>query len=172
MGLLTEWAALIVFPSLMAYAAACDFLTMTISNRVSIALVAAFVLIALISGLSVHDILVFHLACGAAVLVLTFGLFAFGWIGGGDAKLAAATAVWLGWEHLFDYGLEASVLGAALTIGILYFRKYRLPPQLSTTAWAARLHAAGNGVPYGIALAIAGLVLYPETAVWVAVGAA
>ena len=171
MGLLTEWAALIVFPSLMAYAAASDLLTMTISNRVSAALIGGFVLIALLSHMPVQEILVVHVACGAAVLVLTFGLFAFGWIGGGDAKLAAATAVWLGWDNLFSYSLEASFLGAGLTIGILYFRKYRFPPPLIAKAWLARLHAAGNGVPYGIALAVAGLAIYPDTAVWTAAGA-
>ena len=101
--------------------------------------------------------------------MLTFALFAFNWIGGGDAKLAAATAVWLGWTHLFEYGLEASVLGAALTLGILMVRKRELPPLLASRAWAIRLHEAGNGVPYGIALAIAGLVLYPDTAIWTAV---
>ena len=172
MALLTELAALIVFPSLMAYAAASDLLTMTISNRVSMALIGSFLAISLLSGVSLHDVLAVHLACGAAVLLLTFTLFSFGWIGGGDAKLAAATAVWLGWDNLFDYGLQASVLGAALTIGILYFRKYRLPPGLDTKPWLKRLHASGNGVPYGIALAVAGLALYPDTAVWTAVGAA
>ena len=164
-----EVAALVLFPALMAYAAASDLLTMTISNRVSVALVVGFVALAYASGMPLQAILTVHIACGAAVLVLTFALFAFGWIGGGDAKLAAATAVWLGWQNLLDYGLEASILGAALTIGILYLRKYNLPPGLRTRKWLARIHAAGNGVPYGIALAIAGLALYPETALWAAV---
>ena len=166
-----ELAALVFFPALMAYAAVSDLLTMTISNRVSIALVAGFLAMAYGSGMPLTVILSDHIACGAAVLVLTFALFAFGWIGGGDAKLAAATAVWLGWPNLFDYGLQASVLGAVLTVGILYLRKYRLPPGLRARKWLARLHAAGNGVPYGIALAVAGLAIYPETAVWAAVSA-
>jgi prepilin peptidase CpaA len=166
-----ELAALLFFPALMAYAAASDLLTMTISNRVSLALVACFLVMAYASGMPLPVILSSHIACGAAVLALTFGLFAFGWIGGGDAKLAAATAVWLGWPNLMDYGLEASILGAVLTIGILYLRKYRLPPELLNRAWLARLHRAGNGVPYGIALAVAGLALYPETAVWATISA-
>ncbi len=164
-----EVGALVFFPALMAYAAASDLLTMTISNRVSIALVAGFIAMACASGMPLPVILSVHIACGAAVLVLTFLLFAFGWIGGGDAKLAAATAVWLGWPNLFDYGLQASILGAVLTLGILYLRKYSLPPGLRTRKWLARLHTAGNGVPYGIALAVAGLAIYPETAVWAAV---
>jgi prepilin peptidase CpaA len=164
-----ELAALVFFPALMAYAAASDLLTMTISNRISIALVAGFLVMACASGMPLPVILSVHLACGAAVLALTFALFAFGWIGGGDAKLAAATAVWLGWSNLIEYGLQASILGAVLTIGILYLRKYRLPPELQAREWLARLHRAGNGVPYGIALAVAGLAIYPETALWTAI---
>lgn len=161
-------AVLVLFPMLMAYAAASDLLTMTISNGISIALVAGFAVVALATGMPVATLVETHLACGAAVLALTFAFFARGWIGGGDAKLAAATAVWLGWSHLFDYGLAASSLGAALTFGILAIRKRELPSILSGRAWAERLHLAGNGVPYGIALAVAGLALYPDTAVWAA----
>ena len=167
-----EIALLVLFPMLMAYAAVSDLLTMTISNRVSIALVAGFVAVALASGMPPVTLIEDHLACGLAVLVLTFTLFAFGWIGGGDAKLAAATAVWLGWTQLFDYGLTASVLGAGLTFAILAVRKMDLPARLTRQTWIARLHSAGNGVPYGIALAVAGLALYPETAVWAAVATA
>ena len=167
-----EIVALVLFPALMAYAAASDLLTMTISNRVSIALVVGFAGVALASGMPLGTLFATHLACGAAVLVLTFTLFAFNWIGGGDAKLAAATAVWLGWTHLFDYGLQASLLGAVLTIGIVMWRKYALPAMLVDRRWIQRLHAAGSGVPYGIALAIAGLAIYPDTAVWTAVSGA
>lgn len=161
-----QLATLVLFPALMAYAASSDLMTMTISNRISIALLFGFVALGLAGGLSWQVIVIDHLACGAAVLVLTFALFAFGWIGGGDAKLAATTAVWLGWPNLFDYGLAASFLGAVLTFGILYFRKFKLPPALERRDWLARLHAAGNGVPYGIALAVAGLAIYPDTALW------
>lgn len=168
MGQVFALSALIVFPALMAYAAASDLMTMTISNRISLALIVGFVGMALAAGMPMMELLQNHLACGAAMLVVTFLLFTFGWIGGGDAKLAAATAVWLGWSNLFEYGLEASILGAGLTIGILYMRKFALPPFLQGRAWMARLHRAGNGVPYGIALAIAGLAIYPETALWAA----
>ena len=41
-----------------------------------------------------------HVAAALAVLVVTFVFFSRGWIGGGDAKLAAATALWLGFDQL------------------------------------------------------------------------
>ena len=49
------------------------------------------------------------------VLAVTFVFFALGWIGGGDAKLAAATALWLGFDHLLKYLLYASLFGGVLT---------------------------------------------------------
>ena len=106
---------LLLFPLVMAFAALSDLFTMTISNRISIALVAVFVPFAWLVGLSGAEIGI-HLLCGFGVLVLTFGMFAFGWIGGGDAKLAAATAVWVGWQHLGEYGLYSTFLGGMLTL--------------------------------------------------------
>jgi prepilin peptidase CpaA len=166
---MTDSAALVLFPALMAYAAWSDLFTMTIANWISMVLVAVFVALAVASGMPLQSIAVDHLSCGLAVLVITFALFVFGWIGGGDAKLAAATAVWIGWPLIADYGLLASVIGAALTFSILFFRKWALGPRFAAKTWIARLHDRKTGVPYGIALACAGLTLYPETSVWHAV---
>jgi prepilin peptidase CpaA len=165
-----EAATLLFFPALMAFAAISDLLTMTISNRVSIALAALFIALAFACGLPPTKIL-WHLASGAATLLFAFGLFACGWIGGGDAKLAAATAIWLGFDHLGDYALTASALGGVLTVSIIVLRKWPLPGVLLARQWATRLHEPGTGIPYGIALATAGLMLYPETAIWLAAAA-
>jgi len=157
-----ETALLLVFPALMAYAAASDLLTMTIPNRLSLALVAAFAVFAVAGGLSAHAALL-HVGAGAAVLALTFALFGFGWIGGGDAKLAASTALWLGFDHLLEYLLCASLFGGALTLLVLQFRSLPLPGRLVSQRWLERLHQKNGGVPYGIALAAAALVVYPQT---------
>ena len=105
------------------------------------------------------------------MLVLTFGMFARGWIGGGDAKLAAATAIWLGFDHVGDYALSASVLGGLLTLLIIGMRKWPLPAVLMAHQWVARLHEPSTGIPYGVALASAGLLSYPETAIWLSAAA-
>lgn len=159
---------LVAFPLLMIFAALSDLFTMTISNRVSIALVLVFLPFAFFAGLSPAEIGL-HLACGFGVLALTFGMFAMGWVGGGDAKLAAATALWIGWSHIADYGLTSAMIGGALTLMILFARKLPLPSWAMGVTWIARLHDCQTGVPYGIALAIAGLLIYPETVVWNAV---
>lgn len=153
---------LLLFPALMAFAASSDLLTMTISNRLSLALTGGFFLMALITGMSLPD-LGMHLAAAALVLAVAFACFAMGWVGGGDAKLAAATALWFGFAHLLDYLIYASLLGGALTLLLLQFRKVMLPPLLARQPWIQRLHDAGAGVPYGIALAAAALIIYPNT---------
>jgi prepilin peptidase CpaA len=158
---------LALFPALMAIAASSDFLTLTISNRVSLILVGGFVALAVIGGVSAADVLS-HLAAGCVVLVAAFSLFARGIIGGGDAKLAAATALWLGFDHLLPYLLYASLLGGALSVGLIWFRMAPLPDWLARHDWAQRLHGKDAGVPYGIALAAAALAVYPQTP-WMAI---
>jgi len=166
-----EAATLLLFPGLMVFAAISDLLTMTISNGISLALALLFIVMAFACGLSTTEI-AWHLACGVAMLVVTFGMFARGWIGGGDAKLAAATAIWLGFDHVGDYALSASALGGLLTLLIIGLRKCPLPGVLVARRWIARLHEPGTGIPYGVALASAGLILYPETAIWLGAAAA
>jgi prepilin peptidase CpaA len=164
MTLLMDLARLLIFPAVMAFAASSDFFTMTISNRISLILVAGFVALALGTGMPLRDMLD-HAAAGGLVLAVTFTLFLFGWVGGGDAKLAAATSLWLGWAQLFDYVLYASLFGGVLTLALIEFRKYALPRPLVGKVWAERLHKPGGGVPYGIALAISALCVYPST-IW------
>lgn len=153
---------LLLFPALMAFAASSDLLTMTISNRVSLILAGSFFVLAIWSGMPLGQIGM-HVAAGLAVLAVTFTFFARGWIGGGDAKLAAATALWLGFDQLLNYLTIASLLGGVLTLLIMRFRLMPLPAMLAEQEWAKRLHRMDAGVPYGIALAIAALVVYSDT---------
>jgi prepilin peptidase CpaA len=168
--MLTDAIRLLLFPALMAFAASSDLLTMTISNRLSLALAAGFILLAATTGMNWSD---FGLHLGAAVLVLTiaFGCFSQGWIGGGDAKLAAATALWFGFDYLLQYLLYASLFGGVLTLVLIQFRLLPLPAVLSRHPWILRLHEKGAGVPYGIALAAAALAVYPQTGWLSALGA-
>jgi prepilin peptidase CpaA len=160
-----EAVAFVVFPTLMCFAAFSDLLTMTIPNRVSLILVFVYFALAAYLPLS-WETLLSHVSCALAVLGLTFCLFQFGWVGGGDAKLASATALWLGWENLLDYGLVASLAGGALTLVIMIMRWNDLPKRLLAFDFVARLAEKTNGVPYGVALAIGGLIVYPQTLLW------
>jgi prepilin peptidase CpaA len=160
--MLTDVIRLVMFPALMAFAASSDLLTMTISNRLSLALAGGFFLLTLITGMGLTAIGM-HLAAGALVLMVCFGFFAMGWIGGGDAKLAAATALWFGFDYLLDYLVYASLFGGVLTVLLIQFRRLPLPAVLARQGWILKLHDAGSGVPYGIALAAAALIVYPKT---------
>jgi prepilin peptidase CpaA len=95
--------------------------------------------------------------------LVAFGCFAMGWVGGGDAKIAAAAALWFGFPDLMNYLLYASLFGGALTLLLLQFRQWPLPYALSGQVWLIKLHARESGIPYGIALAIGALMIYPQT---------
>jgi prepilin peptidase CpaA len=167
--MVVDLVRLMLFPTLVAFAASSDLLTMTISNRVSIALVGGFLALALMSGMAPAEVLS-HAGAGAVVLIVTFGFFTRGWIGGGDAKLAAATAMWFGFDYLLNYLVYASLLGGALTLMLIEFRLVPLPGLLAGQFWAQQLHRQGGDIPYGIALAGAALLVYPDTPWMKAVG--
>jgi prepilin peptidase CpaA len=160
--MILDLARLLLFPALMAFAAASDLFTMTISNRVSLALVAGFFALAFAGGMAPYEMLS-HVGAGALLLVVAFTCFAMGWMGGGDAKVLAAASLWFGFSHLLSYLLYASIFGGALTLLLLQFRQWPLPYQLAGQVWLSRLHAKETGSPYGIALALGALVTYPDT---------
>jgi len=154
--------AFFVFPLGMAFAAVSDLMTMTISNKLTLALVAAFVILAPLTDMDLQAFGM-HWAAAGAVLAVAFFCFAMGWIGGGDAKLAAVTTLWLGSAHALEFIAIASLFGGALTLLILSFRRSVLPAFIIRQPWVQRLHNDRAGVPYGVALAAAGLAVYPHT---------
>jgi prepilin peptidase CpaA len=159
-----------IFPIGMAFAAVSDLLTMTISNRLVLALLVAFAIAVPFAGLDLNAIGM-HVLTGSIVLAIGFTCFALGWIGGGDAKLAAATALWFGFDHLLDYLVYASLFGGALSLLLIQFRLLPLPAVLARQRWIQRLHEKGAGVPYGVALAAAARMVYPQTGWMSAFGA-
>jgi prepilin peptidase CpaA len=167
--MITDILIMTIFPGAMALAAATDLLTMTLPNRLVLALAAGFFVVAPLVGFGWTDIGL-HAAVGLAALAVAFAFFAFGWIGGGDAKLFAATCLWFGPDAVIAYTLYAALLGGALTLLLLYWRNWPLPAVLTSQGWLVRLHSPKEGVPYGIALAAAGLLVYPGTPFMAAFG--
>ena len=102
------YSLLLVFPAAMAYAAVSDLLTMRIANGVSLGLVAAFLVVALTAGMPAQDVLL-HLAVGVALLVAGMLLFSLNLVGGGDAKLLAAAALWIGYDQFLPFLLETKL---------------------------------------------------------------
>jgi prepilin peptidase CpaA len=155
------------FPVVVTVAASYDLLTMQIPNRFPAALAIAFLALALLSGLPLSTIGI-HLLAGLAVLACTFALFAFGFLGGGDAKLASAIVLWFGIEQTLPFLMLTALFGGALSLTVLAFRSIPLPGFLLGWPPALRLHEKGAGVPYGVALAAAALVVFPDTQWFVA----
>ena len=164
MGVLAT-LALFIFPFGMAVSAAYDLLTMTIPNRLVLGLVVGFFVVALPTGVPLPEIGV-NILIALAVLVVGFIFFARGWIGGGDAKLAAATTLWLGLHLTVPYLVYAAFGGGILTLAILGLRQMPMMPIISRYAWLERLHDRSSGVPYGIALAAAGLLTFSSTTIF------
>lgn len=154
-----------IFPLLMAWAASSDLFTMRISNVLVGVVALVFFMAAIFAGMPLPAIGM-HVLAGLCVLAITFTLFALGWIGGGDAKLAAAIGMWMGFGFLLPFLLYASALGGALTLLLLVGRRYALPGPLLKAGWLVRLHHPKTGVPYGIALALAAMIVYPQTFIY------
>lgn len=157
-------ALLIVFPFAMLYAAFSDLVSMTIANRVPVILSIAYVGLALALHIPATEI-VLHLGVGLACLAVTFGFFAAGWMGGGDAKLIAATAIWFGPSTmLMEYFVIGSIYGGVLTMALLTARMNAVPN--TGIDFVDHLLEQQTGIPYGIALGAAGLTTY-SSSTWI-----
>ena len=150
------------FTGAVAWAGVADLTTMKIRNAVVLFLVATYAVLAPAAGIGLAQI---GSSAGFAAIVLAgaFAFFSMGWIGGGDAKLAAVVALWLGPDHAVAYLLYTAIFGSLLTVAILRFRAVLLPAPCLSVAWIMRLHAPKSGVPYGVAIASAALYVFPRT---------
>jgi prepilin peptidase CpaA len=164
-------AILVIFPLCMAMAACSDLLTMSIPNRLSVVLLASFVAIAPFAGLSLEAFSL-HIAAGAAVFAACFALFALNVMGGGDAKILTASAVWFGFDaSLVNYLVYVSVFGGLLSLLILAVRaNHNILMVSRVPVPQTMLHA--RKVPYGIAVGAAAFVAYPSSPLMRAVAAA
>lgn len=166
---ISSFAALVAslaFGAAMVGAGAMDLLTMKIRNWLVLALLASYVVLAPAAGLDLLTI-GWSVVTALVVLLCTFLLFALGWIGGGDAKLAAVTALWLGAGQIQDYIFYTALFGGGLSMILLSFRTLKLPLIGRASPWITRLHMRETGVPYGMAMAPAALLAFPHTA-WIA----
>ena len=159
---MTEILILSIFPACMIAAAAYDISKMTIPTWISLLLVGTFVFVALPMGMTGWEFGT-HVGIGMAALLVGFCLFALGFVGGGDAKFLAATSLWVGWDVYLNYFLFATVAGGLLAIALLFVRQFPLPLLFVRQEWIARLHHAQNGIPYGVALAAGGLLVFSKT---------
>lgn len=160
-------AVFVILPLCLAMAAFSDLFTMTIPNRISVILIASFLVLAPFSGLGL-EMIGMHLAGTAIVFSACFALFAFNVMGGGDAKLLSATALWFGLnESLLFLMIDVAAIGGLITLLILLVRTQ------SNTILAIGLPVPNSvllakKIPYGIAIAIGGFMAFPSSPLFLA----
>ncbi|QIG79147.1 A24 family peptidase [Stakelama tenebrarum] len=101
------------------------------------------------AGLSLWPDIAIQIGVAALVFALFVGAFALGQMGGGDVKLIGALALWLPIQPLIWMLILMSLLGGALTLLLVverYFRRTREALE----------------IPYGIAIALATLIVLRE----------
>ena len=153
----------VVFPFCMVFAAVSDMLSMTIANRVSVILIATFAVAAPLTGMPWSEF-AWHFAAFGLVLAITFSLFAMGGMGGGDAKLMASTALFMGFGmELVQYVLISALLGGGLTLALISYRKSALAVFTNQNMFMRHFANEEAGVPYGIALGVGGLLTFPSS---------
>lgn len=167
---MAEFAVFWILPAAFLLAALTDITRYTIPNWLTGAIALAFPLVALLAGLPPLVILL-HVGVGIFALGMGMVFFALGWLGGGDAKLVAAAALWAGPGAVWVFVLAAALAGGAVTLALLFFRKLPLPESLASQKWIARLHDHEAGVPYGAALAAGALYALPFMTLSQALGA-
>jgi len=155
-------AATAIFVFALVYAGVVDLTTMRIRNGLVLALLAAYVALVPFAGFTVEEIS-WSVAIAVGLLIVGFVFFARGWMGGGDAKLLAVTALWFGVDHTPAFLVYTALFGGALTFAILQLRLVGLPAFLGDRPWIARLQSDQTGVPYGVAITLAALVVFPQT---------
>jgi prepilin peptidase CpaA len=142
-----------------------DVRTRCIPNLLSLAIAT----LGLLRIILIHDpVSAGHtLAAGFGTFAVAFLLFWRGTIGGGDAKLVAATALLVGYDDLFSFLILMSVCGGGLALAIrarerlrlglwVPLRRARMPSETETVR---RITVpAPSTVPYGVAIAAAGIV--------------
>ena len=148
----------LVFPACLLWAAISDIRSMTIPNRLTIGLALAFLPVALLCHLTLAQFGL-HLGLGLAGLAFGVVLFAFRAMGGGDAKLIAATCLWLGLHGTIAMLIYTALAGGVLTLGLLGAR--RAPIAAVTGAlpsWVNRHLDPKGDIPYGVAICAGGLL--------------
>jgi prepilin peptidase CpaA len=165
---LMQSALVFVFPAMVIVAGLKDLTSYTIPNWISLVLIGTFFPAALLLGLPL-GFLGISAGVGLAALLAGMVMFALGWIGGGDAKLFAASALWLGWPAFVPFLMITCVMGGALALALLLLRSNQLQAFVpSNPRWLFRLATPGENVPYGVAIAVGGLAAFSTSSIGVA----
>lgn len=148
----TTWIAPGLFLALLAFAAVSDIARRKIPNWTVLALIAVWIGAAIV-GQAIGP---WYLALAAAVIAFAigYGLYHFGLMGAGDAKLFTAGALFANLAFMLQFALITACLGGVLAIGYLLIRPRKAMRGLTAKGRAEALKNA-SGIPYGVPIAMA-----------------
>jgi len=130
-------------------AATMDWRSRIIPNWLNGAIALGAIPFWMASGVTLWPGVAAHIAVAAAVFAVFAIAFQLGMMGGGDVKMLAAIALWLPWQAVVQLVVIMSLAGGALTLAMV--ARHRL----------SKAEGALE-IPYGIAIAFAGLWLLGE----------
>ena len=164
--MLLQAIVLFACPVFLALGAATDVVSYRIPNWIPGAIIGLFVLAALVSGMPL-PVLGSHALVFLIALLLGMALFAFSLIGGGDAKVRASVALWMGPAAIAKYAFAFAFVGGAFALVLLVARRIPLPAATMRLPVLSKLLQPTAGMPYGVALGIGALIVLPTTPLFV-----
>lgn len=150
----------LVLPLIAVAAAVHDVGTYKIPNWMSAVLLVAFIPAAIAVGMGPRAIAVDALI-GLLALFAGMGLFAANLLGGGDAKIMAAMAPFMGLVALPQFLLFTALAGGLVALIVLLARKAPAAVRSRGPQWWRRLLTPGQPLPYGVAICVGALAAYP-----------
>lgn len=143
-----------------------DIRRMTIPNYIVVMVLVTFLtgyMAAWWGGAGIFSSFKAHLLAGGIGLIVTFIMFCLKIIGGGDSKLAAAFAVWMGSGGLSAYLFFMALSGALFAALTLVLKKRKPVKKPFPGSWIARAQAGENVVPYGVPIALGAVAGFIES---------
>ncbi len=140
-----------------AAAARSDFNRLIIPNIYSVYIAAAFIPAFLAVLILAPDASMFyswksHLLGGLIVFAITYALFYFNLIGGGDSKLLSVFALWAGLGGLLPLIFFMALIGGFLGVATLALAKWKPVTTPKKDSWLDKAQSGSQEVPYGIAI--------------------
>lgn len=148
-----------------AAAAWSDFSRLTIPNMYVLSIGLAFIPAFAVAKIMASDVSFFaswssHLIACGAVFAVTYLLFHFKLIGGGDAKLLTVYGLWVGLSGLMPLFFFMALIGGVLGASTLMLRKWKPVKEPNKGSWIERAQSGAQDVPYGIAIFVGALVAF------------
>ncbi len=158
-----------LFALLMIVAATGDVLSRRISNRLVLLIALGFLPVAWTHGMGFSALLI-HAAAGLVVLLAGFALFSVRVLGGGDAKLLGAAAIWFGLAGLPQFLVMTVLAGGILGLAMLAWSVAAFHSEVKRPGLFRFLPLKRPSVPYGYAIAAGAILALPGS--WLASAAA